>query len=498
MKTISVVSIGALLLVQSALSANVTVKSIQCSDIPIASEECLIVTSSDGKILYAGLKSFGDSDQAFTGTLYTASGKAIADSDVSLTKHDEDDVDNTTNAFVILINPEDEALELECNLSTGECKEPPKATGQGNKGIVDEELTLPSDVLEEDASLDRQSKTLPAQGFKLKTQVLYDSAFAQKFGQDKKKITNAINRILVHAQSFFKLKTLTTKIEIDTTGLPYKPLSTVHNANEQAINALIPIVDGLAQQANSFTVLSYRNNEDGTVGLAWGSSTCTSQKGYRVNIAEYFQNDLTTGATVAHEIGHNLGMKHDFNNGNPKDHRYSSKGKACSKVGGVMDYYGKTTDKWTDCSIEDFTAYYNKVRTWCLPLLTGSGDETATTRKPTDTTTNKPTDATTNKPTSSTKAPTSTCKDELSFCRRYKRHCSPYVTLNGRPIFETCKKTCGKCPAGGDGATTTKAPSSTCKDEDHFCQFYKRHCNPYVTLNGRPIFETCKKTCGKC
>ena len=68
---------------------------------------------------------------------------------------------------------------------------------------------------------------------------------------------------------------------------------------------------------------------------------------------------------VAHEIGHNLGMYHDFGDGGTSDNRVSSKGESCTGVGGYMDYI-PNPNKWSPCSVEDFTNYFNLVEPWCL------------------------------------------------------------------------------------------------------------------------------------
>ena len=57
-------------------------------------------------------------------------------------------------------------------------------------------------------------------------------------------------------------------------------------------------------------------------------------------------------------------MDHDFGD-STTDKRFSSKGEACTGIGGYMDYV-PSPNKWSPCSVEDFTAYYNAVDSWCL------------------------------------------------------------------------------------------------------------------------------------
>ena len=56
--------------------------------------------------------------------------------------------------------------------------------------------------------------------------------------------------------------------------------------------------------------------------------------------------------TIAHEIGHNLNMKHDFIDPTPGDTRTcTTDGSSCTDIGGVMDYFGVYSFYNTYCKL---------------------------------------------------------------------------------------------------------------------------------------------------
>lgn len=115
---------------------------------------------------------------------------------------------------------------------------------------------------------------------------------------------------------------------VDATGANLDTLRDNHMASETV-------------DANLWAWFSYQNNAGGTVGIAWVGTVCLSNnnKGYRVSINEYIGGDLNSAEVFAHEIGHNLNMRHDFDPNPGNTRTCATTGETCTGIGSVMDYY---------------------------------------------------------------------------------------------------------------------------------------------------------------
>ena len=82
----------------------------------------------------------------------------------------------------------------------------------------------------------------------------------------------------------------------------------------------------------------------------------------------FFRPIASFGQTIAHEIGHNLGMVHDFEEVHGGS-GVSGSGGPCD--GGGLMSYDEFPNKWSKCSVKDFKGHYTKMLKengkWCLP-----------------------------------------------------------------------------------------------------------------------------------
>ena len=183
-------------------------------------------------------------------------------------------------------------------------------------------------------------------------------------------------------------------------------------------------------------------NGRGILGQAWVGTTCRNDKYWRVNLNKYgaiTRNKVIYAAEiVAHEIGHNLNMKHDFG-------RKDSSGRTCQ---GYMDYT-PATKGWSGCNVEDV----RQLGKGCLQKINGDS-----------------------------------CEDLKDWCK-YKPDC-----LN-EEVKKQCPKLCGIC--GTDtGGPDTDGPNQPCQNQPGYPYCVERFKWACRSERHAWFRDTCKKLCG--
>jgi hypothetical protein len=135
--------------------------------------------------------------------------------------------------------------------------------------------------------------------------------------------------------------------------------------------------------ADLMMYMAYDSDYYGTVGIAWGKVVCNSAgyNKYKESINEWRKTHAEAGHVIAHEIGHNIGMDHDFSD--------AHKAAGCNGQG-IMSY-GDPPNQWSHCSKSDFVAHYNTNKNnWCMDEAPTACDGSGVVPSTTTTTTTTP------------------------------------------------------------------------------------------------------------
>jgi hypothetical protein len=239
----------------------------------------------------------------------------------------------------------------------------------------------------------------------------YDTTWANQFGSGS---VNEMRAILNMAQTIYRWTSLQTSVTLCVR--QERMISGSYSANEVDLRSVSAISRANPLDVNAYAYMVYDGNRGGTIGIAWVESTC-AEKYYRSSLNEWFASRWITAVTLSHEIGHNLGMYHDFTSSG--GNRFDNVGRACTNIGGIMDYSQNPYDRWSTCSVQDFTAYRNQVVGSTGGFCIATGNTCGTTPSP------------------PTPPP---CNDQYDNCIYYRPCCRFYSSIR-----RACPETCGLC-----------------------------------------------------
>jgi len=196
----------------------------------------------------------------------------------------------------------------------------------------------------------------------LETDIKYDNSLLGHFDGSDTKTKEWISRVVELSKPRMSHKSLAMPIFLKTGKIDHMDRSL--KAGEQGLFFLTS-TDSPRSMTSYFC--EDISGETNIRGYAWGGSACRTD-GYAVNINELFttsNSELRTAKNFAHELGHNLGMMHDF----ADDH--GGKTGPCNKEG-LMSYGGKRPDKWSECSNKDFTGWWMREGHACVKGTSGN------------------------------------------------------------------------------------------------------------------------------
>jgi len=192
----------------------------------------------------------------------------------------------------------------------------------------------------------------------LQTSIIYDNTLLNLFDGSHQKTKDWINKVVGLAEPLLRHPSLDTAIHLKVTG-EAKHLNDYLRADRPTVERLV--YSRKYRKNTSFfcaDILLPGSTDD--IGIAYNGSYCMDN-GFSININEYYthnNSDVNTARTFVHELGHNVGMLHDF------DDVHGGFGSSCNNQG--LMSYGDFPDKWSTCSNKDFKKWYNDYGHVCL------------------------------------------------------------------------------------------------------------------------------------
>merc|ERR1712021_66323 len=212
----------------------------------------------------------------------------------------------------------------------------------------------------------------PPPAMQLGLRIGYGDLFKQKVGNPEKYIRDG----MAHAQTYYCHSSFGSQIDLyyptieHTPGFVFRTRASDDSSTRSEWLDLRTRMAKLTEETlgdmDLRVYVGYDTaTNDRVSGIASVGVVCDRWNSQKWSINEYAERVSSFGSTVAHEMGHNLGLSHDF----------GLEDKSCN-CEGIMSYAGQygcpvnLPPKWSHCSKASFVKHYNRIVSsglqWCM------------------------------------------------------------------------------------------------------------------------------------
>ena len=206
-------------------------------------------------------------------------------------------------------------------------------------------------------------------------QVGYDKSFHDRLGGTTQ-AEDYIAASWVHLQTYYCHYSLGSFVLVERLpNIKYYEKVKIQDNKRSTLDQMFDHTTKDIGDADLMVYLGYKPNQcpNCVSGLAYKSKICKTDKNSikkKCSINLHVNHHTLTAKTMAHEIGHNLGMFHDFDPKHGGDSTEAEESNnACNKQGFMSYNIVEGPNQWSECSKNDFTEHFNNIGylQWCLP-----------------------------------------------------------------------------------------------------------------------------------